>query len=131
MKKLAVLLAGASLFAPSCVDARPRTTTAPGVSIADVTCTESAGTCTLTITKERSKSYSIVTVTTVDGTANARHGLYRGQPELHARQHGHVQDLHNSDRQRQRVRADGTVHCRSQGRAQCDGAPFPGNRHDH
>jgi hypothetical protein len=71
MKKLAVLLAGASLFAPSCVDARPRTTTAPGVSIADVSCTESASTCTLTITKERSKSYSIVTVTTVDGTATA------------------------------------------------------------
>jgi hypothetical protein len=48
-----------------------RATDPPAVSIADVTCSESAGTCTLTITKALSKSYSIITVSTADGTAKA------------------------------------------------------------
>jgi hypothetical protein len=50
--------------------ARP-STSAPGVSIADVTVNESAGTATLTITKSIGKSYSKISVTTADRTAIA------------------------------------------------------------
>jgi hypothetical protein len=55
---------------PETLASKP-SSSAPSVSIADVTCAESVGLCTLTITKGRAKSYSKISVTTIDGTARA------------------------------------------------------------
>jgi hypothetical protein len=51
--------------------ARVKSSSAPTVSIADVTCSETVGNCVLTITKDRAKSYSKISVVTTDGTARA------------------------------------------------------------
>jgi hypothetical protein len=56
---------------PVSLAAKPISSVAPSVSIADVTCSESVGNCLVTITKDRAKSYSKISVVTTDGTARA------------------------------------------------------------
>jgi hypothetical protein len=69
VKRLLLLCLALLALSPSA--ARKPVNSAPSVSIADVTCAENVGNCTVTISKALSKSYSIVSVQTVDGTAQA------------------------------------------------------------